>query len=154
MASVFDKVMGLLGVKDEDELAEVEYEEEVEQPQKERNYFSNRSKGQAGERKSNLVSLAGGLKSQVKLVIVEPTKAEEVRLFVDHLKHGRAIIIRLEKVEKDVARQIIDFMSGATHALEGNMRKIGGKIFCFTPHSVSIEGDIGTSDFFEMREPL
>ena len=91
MASVFDKVMGLLGVKDEDELAEVEYEEEVEQPQKERNYFSNRSKGQAGERKSNLVSLAGGLKSQVKLVIVEPTKAEEVRLFVDHLKHGRAV---------------------------------------------------------------
>ena len=59
MASVFDKVMGLLGVKDEDELAEVEYEEEVEQPQKERNYFSNRSKGQAGEENQTWLVLLG-----------------------------------------------------------------------------------------------
>jgi len=70
-------------------------------------------------------------------------------MYVNYLRNRKSMILRLHSVNKNEAQRIVDFMSGATHALDGNMRKLGETIFCFTPSSVIIEGDLET-DFFEM----
>ncbi len=102
-----------------------------------------------GQTKPSLIGISGGQGNQNKMLIVEPRSFEDVKEYVVHLKGRRSLILRLHLVNKSEAQRIVDFMSGTTFALEGNMRKLGETIFCFTPASVTIEGDL-ESDFFEM----
>lgn len=99
--------------------------------------------------KPALVGLAGGQTGQSKMYILEPRAFDDVKSYVQHLKNRKCLILRLHLVDKREAQRIVDFMSGTTHAFEGNMRKLGETIFCFTPSSVAIEGDL-EADFFEM----
>ena len=99
--------------------------------------------------KPALVRLSGGQTGHSKMYILEPRAFEDVKSYVHHLKNRKSLIIRLHLVDKNEAQRIVDFMSGTTHALEGNLRKLGETIFCFTPASVVIEGDL-EADFFEM----
>jgi len=139
MASVIDKVLTLLGVRDveEDKVEKVEPSEpSVVQKQVESKPL----------RKTNLISLEGGAKP-VRIIIIEPTAFEEVRTYVDHLKNRHPIILRLNSLDVQEARRIVDFMSGATYAIDGNMRKLGDMIFFFAPHSVVIEGELDADSF-------
>lgn len=97
-----------------------------------------------------LVSLSGGQTTvQSRIYILEPRDFADVKEYVAFLKSRRSLILRLHQLDKNEAQRIVDFMSGATHALDGNMRKLGETIFCFTPSSVVIEGDL-EADFFEL----
>ncbi len=137
MASLVDKVLGLLGVREEIEETDQEnLGEHVEvlptkQERQDRKVI----------RRNNLISLDGGAK-KVRIMIIEPIEFEEVRTYVDHLKNKHPIIVRLTHMDVHEARRIVDFMSGATHAIDGNMRKLGDMIFFFAPESVMIEGEI------------
>ncbi len=148
MASVFDKVMGLLGVREETEEEVIEMEDVRESTMYEDSTDTvNEKRGRKeGNRRNNLVSLAGGTK-QTKVMIVEPEEFEEVRTLVDYLKSKSPVILRLHQVERNEAKRIVDFMSGATYALNGSMRKLGDTIFFFAPHSVVIEGEMETTLF-------
>lgn len=145
MASVFDKILTFLGVREVDEEILDESDDDnrmdVTEPQK---------KHQSRLRKSNLVSLDGGAK-QIRIIVIEPTEFEEVRSYVDHLKNKNPMIVRLMHLDVDEARRIVDFMSGATYAVDGNMRKLGDMIFCFAPNSVAIEGEFDQS-IFDLKE--
>ncbi|NLM42354.1 MAG: cell division protein SepF [Firmicutes bacterium] len=97
-----------------------------------------------------LVSLSGGQTAvQSRIFILEPRSFADVKEYVAFLKSRKSLILRLHQVDKAEAQRIVDFISGATHALEGNMRKLGETIFCFTPSSVVIEGDL-EADFFDL----
>ncbi|MGI6147840.1 MAG: cell division protein SepF [Firmicutes bacterium] len=157
MASVFDKILGFLGVQDE---YDEEEEQRVDVPSIERveTTFTparaNRPRRMAEKeeiqpRKANLVSLAGGQRVQTKMLILEPLAFDDVRSYVMHLKGKRALIVRLHRMDRGEAQRVVDFMSGATHALEGNMRKLGERIFCFAPATVEIEGD-AAADFYDL----
>lgn len=98
--------------------------------------------------KPALIGLSGG-QGQSKMYILEPKAFADVKEYVTLLKGRKSLIVRLDNVDQAEAQRIVDFLSGTTHALEGNMRKLGETIFCFTPSSVVIEGDL-EADFFEM----
>jgi len=83
------------------------------------------------------------------MLILEPLAFDDVRSYVMHLKGKRALIVRLHRMDRGEAQRVVDFMSGATHALEGNMRKLGERIFCFAPATVEIEGD-AAADFYDL----
>ncbi|NLM25714.1 MAG: cell division protein SepF [Firmicutes bacterium] len=145
--SVLDKVLIMLGVREEHELDEESVEQLNDVPEIVRPQPTARERREDRQaRRSNLVSLEGAVK-QTKVMIIEPTAFEEVRTYVDHLRSKHPLIIRLDNLDMDEARRIVDFMSGATYAVDGNMRKLGDKIFFFAPHSVVIEGEIETSVF-------
>lgn len=151
MSDFVNKLKVFLGVKedyDEEETGLVQHtnEEDVVPLRRER---PKKQSVESRSAKPNLVGLSGGQMVQSKMYIVEPRAFEEVKSYVAHLKNRKSLIIRLHLVNKEEAQRIVDFMSGTTHALDGNMRKLGEKIFCFTPSSVAIEGDL-EADFFEM----
>ena len=50
--------------------------------------------------------------------------------------------MNLEGMELEVAQRIIDFISGATFAISGNLQKISNYIFLVTPTNVDISGDL------------
>ena len=48
----------------------------------------------------------------------------------------------LEGMDLEIAQRIIDFTSGATFAIDGNLQKISNYIFLVTPANVDISGDL------------
>ena len=59
----------------------------------------------------------------MRLVISKPYEFAEAQTIVEHIKNRRPVLVNLEDTEKDEAKRIIDFISGATYALDGNMQK-------------------------------
>jgi len=87
-------------------------------------------------RKANLVSLHGA--KTVRVVVCEPSTFEEAQDLADSLKNRRQVVINLNHTEPDIARRIIDFLSGTTYALDGQTQKLGESIFLFAPSNVEI----------------
>ncbi|QJA09254.1 cell division protein SepF [Romboutsia sp. CE17] len=78
--------------------------------------------------------------SQMKVVILEPKKYEDVTTIADHLKQRRALVVNLDSVEKlDDRKAIFNFMNGAVYVLEGNIQKITKSIFILAPSNVDID---------------
>lgn len=78
---------------------------------------------------------------QVRVVVIEPTSFDDVPAIADNLKSHRPVIINLEKADADLAKRVVDFVSGTTYALDGSMQKVGKGIFLSVPSNVGIEGD-------------
>ena len=92
-------------------------------------------------RNTNIVKLH--TTSQMKVVIVEPKKYDEVTTIADHLKNKRAVIVNLENLNDAIARKsIFDFMNGAVYVLDGTIQKVSKAIFILAPNNVDIDASI------------
>lgn len=81
--------------------------------------------------------------TQMKVVIVEPKKYDEVTTIADHLKSKRAVIVNLENLNDATARKsIFDFMNGAVYVLDGTIQKVSKAIFILAPNNVDIDASI------------
>ena len=67
-----------------------------------------------------------------------PTSGE----IADHLKEKRTVVINLESTNKDIARRLIDFLSGVAYAGEGKIKKVAANTYIITPYHVDIMGDL------------
>ena len=95
-------------------------------------------------RKSKVVSMPQP--QQIKMVITQPTSFEQSEEICNYLKEKKSIIVNLEYVNKDVARRIIDFLSGAVHALNGHIQKVSNSIFLIAPVNYDIESDLAREE--------
>ena len=91
-------------------------------------------------KKSKVVNIAAT--TQLKVVVVQIEEFEEAREVADHLRSKKPVVINLEKLDKDVARRVIDFISGAVYSLGGSIQKVSGGIFLIAPYNVDIMGDV------------
>ena len=80
--------------------------------------------------------------TQLKVVLVKPERFENAAEIADHLKDKRTVVINLESTNKDIARRLIDFLSGVAYAGEGKIKKIAANTYIITPYHVDIEGDL------------
>lgn len=128
-----DKVMGFIGFDDE----VVEHEELEEgaplQEEEDARFNSFRKRGQVVKLHSQ---------RQVRVIVAEPKVFEEVQTIADHLKNRCPVIINLEHVEQELAKRVVDFMSGAAYALNGNMQKVGNGIFLIVPSNMDIANEL------------
>ena len=79
--------------------------------------------------------------TQLKVVVVQPVTFEDSKEIADHLKTKKPIVVNLESIDREVAKQIIDFLSGAVYALDGNIQRISNGIFLIVPYNMGIMGD-------------
>lgn len=127
MANIIDKVTSFLNGTDD----EPETEEYFEKEQQEEVEYS--------VKKGKVVNI--NTTTQLKVVVVTPESFDEAKDIAEHLKQKKPVVINLEGVEKDIARRIVDFLSGAVYSLDGNIQKISTGIFLITPYNVGIMGD-------------
>ena len=80
--------------------------------------------------------------TQLKVVLVKPERFETASEIADHLKEKRTVVMNLESTHKDVARRLIDFLSGVAYASEAKIKKVAANTFIITPYSVDIQGDL------------
>lgn len=81
--------------------------------------------------------------TQLKVVIIQPTSYADSQEIADHLKSKKPVVVNLEKLDKEVAIKIVNFLSGAVYALDGSMQKVSNGILLLAPYNVGIMGDFG-----------
>ena len=102
----------------------------------------------AGEpqQSATVVSLQSVQKSS-KVILIEPRVYAEAQDISEHLKNKRAVVVNLQRIERDQGIRIVDFLSGTVYALGGDIQRIGTDIFLCVPENVEVAGAI--SDYFE-----
>lgn len=126
---IMEKVWGSLGL-----FETVETVEEERPRQEEATDIRGR---RASASASNLVNLPSAQK-QMKVMVVEPFSFDDAQSVADHLRNRKPVVINLENTEKDVAKRMVDFISGTTYALSGSIQKIGNDIFLCAPNNVDV----------------
>ena len=126
MSGIFNKMMNLVGLESEEE---------------EQAFFGNDAKEEPETplKKGKVVNI--NTTTQLKVVVVTPESFDEAKDIAEHLKQKKPVVINLEGVEKEIARRIVDFLSGAVYSLDGNIQKISTGIFLVAPYNVGIMGD-------------
>ena len=119
-----------------------DYEDDFEEPAKEsRSLFDDRKEERRSEDRHNKVVNIHAT-TQLKVVLVKPERFENASEIADHLKEKRTVVLNLESTNKDVARRLIDFLSGVAYAGEGKIKKVAANTYIITPYSVDIMGDL------------
>ena len=83
---------------------------------------------------------------QVKMVVYQVTSFEQSEAICNLLKDKQSVIVSLEYVNKDVARRVVDFISGAVHALDGHIQKVSNAIFVIAPYNYEIENELAREE--------
>lgn len=149
--ALMDKVWGLFGmdaVEDEeyDEENVYDYEEEEEEPEVEdRKLFGRRNN------KDKVVAMPQANANAIQMVISQPTTFEQSDEICSFLKQKKSVIVNLEYVNKDVARRIVDFISGGVYALDGYIQKVSNSIFLVAPSNYEITNEMARE---EMKSKL
>ena len=147
-----NKLLNFIGVETESEEETytdgVDYARDEEQD----SYSSSRQSSRSGYRdyEDEDYEMSSGKRNkvvkihttaQLKLVVMQPESFEEARDIANHLKSKKPVVMNLESVDHAVQRRIVDFLSGAVFALDGNIQKVSNGIFLIAPYNVGIMGD-------------
>ena len=144
MNKVFD-LFGMDPVEDdgyeEEDVYEYEDEEEIVEDKK---LFGRRNK-------DKVVNMPQANANAIKMVISQPTTFEQSDEICSFLKEKKSVIVNLEYVNKDVARRIVDFISGGVYALDGYIEKVSNSIFLVAPSNYEISNEMARE---EMKSKL
>ena len=147
--ALMNKVWDLFGMDSaeaedyEDEENIYEYEEEEEEVE-DRKIFGRRNN-------NKIVNMPQTQSQAIKMVISQPTNFEQSDEICSFLKERKSVIVNLEYVNKDVARRIVDFISGAVYALDGYIQKVSNSIFLVAPSNYEITNEMARE---EMKSKL
>ncbi len=154
--SIFSKLMDSMRLnddEDDDYFLDDDYEEEEEKParkglfrkQAADDYEDEPEEDQPKPRfiprpassNNKVVSMRRGM----EVSLVKPTSMEDAKEICDYLLAGKAVVLNMEGIHTETAQRIIDFTSGSTYSMNGNLQKISNYIFIATPQSVELSGD-------------
>ncbi|MCM1339585.1 MAG: cell division protein SepF [Muribaculaceae bacterium] len=76
-----------------------------------------------------------------EVVVIEPRSFEDAATIVQHLKDRKIVMLNLHLLDKDQSQRTIDFVCGASQALNGNPKKVGDLVFVFAPSNVTLSAD-------------
>ncbi len=141
LKNTWNKLVGSIGgVNDEEEFETDEFEDE-----------DTGMEGRQNDRRSAAAShrAVPGYAAQpdrpLKMMIVEPDSFDDSQSIADYLRERRPVVINFESTDPDVSKRVVDFISGATYALDGNIQKVGKDIFLCVPSNVTV--DRGKRDY-------
>jgi len=135
-----NKVWNLFGMDqaeaedfDEEEIYDYEYEEEEPEVEEKRSFI----------KRNKVVSMP---QQSIKMVISQPTSFEQSEEICGFLKEKKSVIVNLEYVNKDVARRIVDFISGGVYSLDAHIQKISNSIFLVAPTNYEITNEMAREE--------
>lgn len=80
--------------------------------------------------------------AQLQVVLVKPERYEEAAAIADHLNQRRTVVLNLESTNRDVARRLLDFLSGVAYANNGQIKRVANSTYIITPYNVDVMGDL------------
>ena len=121
-----------------------DYDNEEEEEVEDRKIFGRKNSGK-------VVNMPQAQSQAIKMVISQPTTFEQSDEICGFLKEKKSVIVNLEYVNKDVARRIVDFISGGVYALDGYIQKVSNSIFLVAPSNYEITNEMARE---EMKSKL
>ena len=141
--ALMDKVWGLFGM---DSAEPEEYEDEdiydyddEQEEEEDKKIFGRKNN-------NKVVNMQQSQPNAIKMVISQPTTFEQSDEICSFLKERKSVIVNLEYVNKDVARRIVDFISGGVYALDGYIQKVSNSIFLVAPSNYEITNEMATEE--------
>ena len=80
--------------------------------------------------------------TQLQVVLVKPERFDMAAEIADHLREKRTVVLNLEQTSKDIARRLLDFLSGVAYAQDGKIKKVAVNTYLITPYNVDLMGDL------------
>ena len=80
--------------------------------------------------------------AQLQVVLVKPEKYEEAAQIADNLNERRTVVLNLESTNRDIARRLLDFLSGVAYANNGQIKRVANSTYIITPYNVDVMGDL------------
>lgn len=151
---VLDKVLDFLKLSDDDYDDDDFFgdDEEYEEEKPKKNFFKRNKKDDfdeedddfSYEKNSKVTPMRPPIRkgASMEVCVIKPSMVDDAREITETLLSGRTVILNLEGMDLEIAQRIIDFTSGATFAINGNLQKISNYIFLVTPTNVDISGDL------------
>ncbi len=144
----FLNLMRLNPQEEDDYYDDYEEEEEVQEEKPKKSLsVKEKTEPQETEKPRKLISRPSAItktrrtSNGMEVCVIKPTSVEDGREITDTLLANQTVVLNLEGLEVGIAQRIIDFTSGSTYAISGNLQKISQYIFIVTPPSVNISGD-------------
>ena len=146
--ALMNKVFELFGMdqaeqEDYEDENVYDYENEDEEEVEDKKIF--------GRKNNKVVNMPQSQSQAIKMVISQPTNFEQSDEICSFLKEKKSVIVNLEYVNKDVARRIVDFISGGVYALDGYIQKVSNSIFLVAPSNYEITNEMARE---EMKNKL
>ena len=149
---VFDKMLSAMKLGDED-YEDDEYDDEYDdedEVEERKSIFkhsddSSERKASSGASISRFTTMRGNKKNSsnsMEVCVIKPTSFEDAREIAESLLADRTVILNMEGLDLSLAQRLIDFISGACYAIDGNLQKVSNYIFIITPANVDISGDL------------
>ena len=138
--SLFDEFKKIIHPYDDED----DYDEDLPEPRARETaltYFDDRrEERRAEDRRNKVVNIHAT--TQLKVVLVKPERFENASEIADHLREKRTVVLNLESTNKDIARRLVDFLSGVAYAGDGKIKKVAANTYIITPYSVDLMGDL------------
>lgn len=139
----FDKVSKKMGLESsDDDNLEQNVEEEAQLNARKETPFG-RTDNLGGI--SNVVSFQsaasareGNISVKMKVIVIEPKGFDDAQQVANCMRERRPVVINFEHTEPEAAKRIIDFISGTTYALNGEIKKVGKHVFLCAPSNVNV----------------
>ena len=142
MAGIVDKFKRMWDAPDDEyEYDEYGYADEDEDDYEEPAPKSrDRDRVQGMGSKNKVVNINATARLQV--AIFKPERfGEETRTIADELMHTNTVVLNLEDTNKDMARRILDFLSGVAYANNGKIKRVATNTYIIIPSNVDLTGD-------------
>jgi cell division inhibitor SepF len=107
-------------------------------------YYDGEAPVQQPERRNNVVSIqqAKQEKRLSQIALYEPRLYADVRQIATQLLKGQAVIVNFTQMDDKNAKRVVDFLNGATFAIDGGIKRIGKEIFLCTPKNYEVSGNL------------
>jgi cell division inhibitor SepF len=136
LKNFWNKMVGTVSGKED------EYEDDPDNPYETEEYEQEPAPRREIAPARPTTSIGGGQSDKpIKMMIVEPETFDDSQSIADFLRERKPVVINFESTEQDIAKRVVDFVSGATYALDGNIQKVGKDIFLCVPSNVKVENN-------------
>ncbi len=133
---IFDKMKGVLGVDEDDfdDLMDDDIEEDDDMDNILKPDFNLTSLTSTDSKQTSSMA------SQLDVILVKPEKFEEASSIADNLNAKKTVVLNLENTSKEIARRLVDFLSGVAYANSGQLKKIANSTFIIIPYNANFQG--------------
>jgi cell division inhibitor SepF len=94
---------------------------------------------------SKVVEHPNAAAASSEVLVIEPRAFDETVEIVEHLRGRKSVVLNLHMLDNEQSQRVVDFLSGATHAIDGHQQRIGEGVFLFAPANVQISSESSSS---------
>lgn len=140
---MFDKMKDFLGFSDEyDEIEEIDEEDSAQMEDISNRFDYTNAPLSSTKQNSKVLSIHSS--QSTKIVIIKPTNYNEAVEICDNLKNRKVCLINMSNIESSIAQRLLDFIAGASYALDGVLEQVNTGVYVLSPSNIEVSNELKT----------